>query len=105
MSVSYNYHILYKGHQYCKPKLKELCRYSEDVSKCWIDLALWLDLPSKTIDTLDIDCTRIKDKCRYMFDKWLERSPDPCWCEIVEALKMIEMSHLATNIEAKHLGM
>ena len=82
-----------------------MCRYSEDVLKCWTDLALELDLPSKTIDTLDIDCPRTKDKCRRMFDKWLERSLDPCWCELIEALKMIEMSHLATDIEAKHLGM
>ena len=92
------------GHQYYKPRLKELCRYSEDVSKCWTDLALELDLPSKTIDTLDIDYTRIKDKCRHMFNRWLERSPDPCWCDIIEALKMIKMSHLATDIEADYLG-
>ena len=93
------------GHQYCKPRLKELCRYSEDISKCWTDLALELDLPSKTIDTLDIDYTRTKDKCRHMFDTWLERSPDACWCDIVEALKIIKVSHLATDIEAKYLGM
>ena len=40
-----------------------------------------------------------------MFDMWLERSPDPCWHEIVEALRMIKMSHLANSIEAEHLGM
>ena len=98
-------YFIITGHQYCKPRLKELCRYSEDVAKCWTDLALELDLPSKTVDTLDIDCTRTKDKCRCMFDIWLERSPDACWCEIIEALKMIKMSRLATDIEAKYLGM
>ena len=82
-----------------------MCRYSEDVAKCWTDLALELDLPSKTVDTLDIDYTRTKDKCRRMFDVWLERTPDACWCEIIEALKMIKLSRLATDIEAKYLGM
>ena len=96
--------VIVVGHQYCKPRLKELCRYSEDISKCWTDLALELDLSSKTINTLDIDYSRTKDKCRNMFDTWLERSPDPCWCEIVGALKMIKMSHLATDIEAEYLG-
>ena len=97
--------IIYIGHHYCKPRLKELRRYSEDVSKCWKDLALELDLPLKTADTIDIDYTPTKDKCCHMFDTWLQRSPDPCWCEIVEALKMMNMSRLATDIEAKHLGM
>ena len=97
--------LSYIGHQYCKPRLKELCQYSEDVSECWTYLALQLDLSSEIIKTLDIDYTRTKDKCFHMFDKWLERYPDPCWCEIVEALRMVKMSHLATDIEAKHLGM
>ena len=97
--------ILIIGHQYCKPRLKELCRYSEHISTCWTDLALELDLPSETIDTLDVNNSHTKDKCRRMFNTWLERSPDPCWCEIVEALKMIKMSHLATEIEGEHLGM
>ena len=92
------------GHQYHKPRLKELCRYSEDISNCWTDLALELDLPSKTIDTLDIDYARARDKCRHMFSTWLERSIDPCWCEVIEALKMIKLSHLATDIEAIYLG-
>ena len=72
---------------------------------CWTDLALELDLPSKIIDKLDIDYILIRNKCRQMFDMWLERSPDPCWHEIVEALRMIKMSRLANSIEAEHLGM
>ena len=68
-------------------------------------MALELGLPFETIKTLDIDCTRIQDKCRQMFDMWLERSPDPCWHKIVEALRMIKMSRLANSIEAEHLGM
>ena len=101
--ITVNFNIV--GHQYCKPRLKELCRYSEDVTNCWAELALELDLPSQTVETLDIECTRTKDKCRRIFVTWLERSPDPCWCEVVKALQMIKMSRLATDIEAKYLGM
>ena len=68
-------------------------------------MALELDLPSETINTLDNDYTRTKDKCRRMFDTWLQGSTDCCWCEIVGALKMMKMSCLATDIEAEHLGM
>ena len=100
----YKYYIII-GHQCSKPELKELCRYSERLLDCWRELALELGLPFETIKTLDIDCTRIQDKCRQMFDMWLERSSDPCWHEIVEALRMIRMSRLANSIEAEHLGM
>ena len=93
------------GHQYCEPRLKELCRYSEDISTCWTYLALELNLRSETIDAVNVDHTCIRDKCRHMFNRWLERSLDPCWCEIIEALKMIKMSHLAADIEAQHIGM
>ena len=101
--ITVNFNIV--GHQYCKPRLKELCRYSEDVTNCWAELGLELDLPLQTVETLDIDYTRTKEKCRRMFVTWLERSPDPCWCEVVKALEMIKMLHLATEIEAKYLGM
>ena len=81
-----------------------MCQHSEDVSECWKELALQLDLPSETINTLDIDYGRTKDKCYHMFDTWLKISPDPCWCGIVGALKVIKMSSLATDIDAEYLG-
>ena len=96
--------MLLIGHRYSKPKLKELYRYSEHISTCWTGVALELDLSSETIDTLDINSVHTNDKCRHMFNKWLQRSLDPCWCEIVEALQMVKLSHLATDVEAKHLG-
>ena len=93
-----------QGHQHFKPKLKELCRYSEAISSCWKDLALELDLPQETINTIDNDHSRSKDKCYHMFNAWLERSPDPCWFEIVEAFKMIKLLQVAKEIEQAYLG-
>ena len=93
------------GHRYCKPELKELCRYSEKLSTSWARVALELNLSSETIDALEVNSVHTDDRCRRMFNTWLHRSLDPCWCEIVEALKMAKLSHLATEVEAKHLGM
>ena len=92
------------GHQYHKPKLKELCRYSEAISSCWMDLALELDLQFETINTINKDHDNIKDKCRNMFNTWLERSPDACWCHIVNALKVHNMLQLANDIEQSFLS-
>ena len=92
-------------HQHHRPKLKELCRYSEAISLCWVDLALELDLPYETINTIDNDHNHIKEKCRSMFNTWLERSPNACWCHIVNALKMHAMLQLAKDIEQSFLSM
>ena len=97
--------MLLIGHQYCKPELKELCRYSEQLSTSWAGIALELNLSSETIDTLEVNSVHTDDKCRRMFNTWLRRSLHPCWCEIVEALKMVKLLHLAIDVEAKHLGM
>ena len=97
--------VLQLGHQHHKPKLKELCRYSETVSSCWKQLGLELDLPLETVSTIDHNHHYVEDKCYYMFNTWLQRSPDASWCHIVDALKMIKMLQLAKNIEESFLSM
>ena len=92
------------GHKHHRPKLKELCRHYEAVSYCWKELALELDLPLETINRIDNDHDRIKDKCYDMFNTWLQRSPDACWCHIVNALKMCKMLQLAKDIEESFLS-
>ena len=69
-----------------------------------MDLALELDLPFETINTINKDHDNIKDKSRKMFNTWLERSPDACWCHIVNALKMYNMLQLAKDIEQSFLS-
>ena len=92
------------GHQHHKPKLKELCCYFEAVSSCWKQLALQLDLPLETITTIDRNYPYVEDKCCYMFNTWLQRSLDACWCHIVKALKMCNMLQLANDIEKSFLS-
>lgn len=95
-------HLL--GHQSKKPALKELCRHSDAVSSFWWQLALELDFQQQTITRIDAEKHSIKEKCYDMFSTWLERSPDACWCHIVNALKMCEKLQLAEDIEKSFLG-
>lgn len=39
-----------------------------------------------------------------MFNTWLQRSPDACWCHIVKALKICNMLQLANDIEKSFLS-
>ena len=93
------------GHQYCKPELKELCRHSDAVSLFWKQLALELDFPSETIDRIDKDRDSLTDKCYDLFKTWLQRSPNACWCHIIDALKTRDMLQMARNVEETYLSM
>ena len=64
-----------------------------------------MDLPYKTVKTIDKDNDNTKDKCFDMFNTWLERSPNACWCHIVNALKKHNKSKLAKDIEESYLSM
>ena len=66
-------------------------------------MALELDLPLETVDTIDKDHSQTKDKCYHMFNTWLQRMPDASWCSFTEALKMVKMLSVANDIET-YLG-
>jgi len=90
-------------YQHCRPKLKELCHYSDTISSCWKDLALELNLPQETVNTIDNDHSRIKDKCYHMFSKWLQRTPNSCWSHIVQAMKNVDLLQAAKEVEDAYL--
>ena len=81
-----------------------MCRHYEAVSSCWKELALEVDFPYETINRINKDHDNIKDKCYDMFNTWLQRSPNACWCHIVNALKQCKMLQLAKDIEKSFLG-
>ena len=103
MFIVCDYH--YVGHQRRTPELRELNHYSVSVSPYWKDLALELKLPYATIEMIDGNCSHITDKCREMFNTWLQRSPNACWCYIVNALKVCSKVKLAEDIEESFLSM
>jgi len=89
--------------QHYRPKLKELCHYSDTISLCWKDLALELNLPQETINAIDNDHSRSKDKCYHMFNKWLQRTPNSCWSHIVQAMKNVDLLQAAKEVEDAYL--
>ena len=95
--VSYVY---YSGtHQHSKLKLKELVLYSSKISSYWKEIALQLDIPQEVVNIVNISNTEVKEKCYRMFQIWLERTVNPCWCHFVSALKKVELLETAREVE------
>ena len=76
-------------------------RYSDNIVKCWKQLSLELSLPPEVVDKIDVDHIHITDKCYDMFNTWLERTCDPCWCLVASAFKMVKLNEAAGKIENK----
>ena len=104
MPISYASSI---GSQCChteKPPLKDLVLYSNKITSQWKELALQLDIPQEVVNTIDINNNEIKDKCYHMFNAWLQRTVDSCWCQFVLALRKVDLLDLANVIELKFIG-
>ena len=89
------------GHQQSKPKLKELVRYSDKIVTCWEKVALELSLSAQEVDRINVDHSFVDKKCYDMFNTWLRQTCDPCWCQVVNAFKMVKLNEAAQEIETK----
>ena len=94
------YHLCGKDNN--KPTLKELMEYSDDISEHWKQIALNLYIPDRKVDTINVDNACVRDKCFNMFDIWLKRTTDPCWCHFIWALNNVELYKVAQKAN-KHL--
>ena len=81
-----------------------MCRYNEAVSQDWKQVALELNLQGETVNRINKDYNCLKDKCYEMFNTWLQRTPEACWCHMVNALKMCKMLKLAKDIEESFMS-
>ena len=88
-------------HQQVKPELWELVHYSDKFVKCWKQLALNLSLSSHVVDAIDVNHVDVKDKCYDIFNTWLKQTCDPCWCQVANAFKKVELNEIAGKIEKK----
>ena len=88
-------------HQQSKPELKELVRYSNKIARCWKQLALELSLSVEDVDVIDVNCVDVNDKCYEMFNTWLRRTCDSCWCQVANALKIVKLNEVAIEAENK----
>ena len=88
-------------HQRSKPELRELVLYSDKIAKYWNEFALQLSLSSEAVNRIDVNHSDVRNKCFDMFKIWLERTPNPCWCQVVDAFKMVKLNEAAREIEKK----
>ena len=94
-----------------RPQKKYLSRHvrGQLVAACEINLQAWKDLGIELIPDGEVvvstiaasnkgDVTRC---CALMFDKWLERDPKASWRQLIEALDIIGLDTLATQIKGR----
>ena len=65
----------------------------------WYELGLELDISSDDLDIIQHDSSEIKEKLRWMFQKWLNVCVSPSWSDIINALKNIGEGALANRLE------
>ena len=85
-----------------RPALKYLNKYvKEEASVKWHDLGLELLDPKDEGKLNEIQYSGHRDvsaRCKQMFQLWLERCPDATWEHLIQALKEVELNHLAAKI-------
>ena len=77
-----------------KPNMKDLIEYIDDISDSWEKIAIHLELGNK-ISTINRDHQSTSNKCIYMFITWLERTTEPCWCNIIQSLHKVGLFSVA----------
>ena len=92
--------ILYIAHD--RPALKYLNKYvKEEASIKWHDLGLELLEPEdeRKLNEIQYSSHRdVSERCKQMFQLWLERCPDATWEHLIQALREVGLNHLATTI-------
>ena len=76
---------------------------------CETNSQAWKDLGNELIPDDDVAVRTIAVKhqhnvtacCALMFDTWLERDPKASWRQLIEALNIIGLDTLATQIKEK----
>ena len=74
----------------------------------WRDLGVQLLDPTSG-DMLDIiekdNQNDVKECCKRMLQKWLKKTPDASWNQLLEALRSpdVELNHLANQIEQEFM--
>ena len=85
-----------------RPALKYLNKYvRNEASTKWHDLGLELMEPEDEGSLNETQRNSEKDVgecCKKMFQLWLERYPSATWNQLIQALRDVGLSHLATKI-------
>lgn len=72
-----------------------------EIATKWFDLGLELVVSHKVLKVIQADHRNdVETCCRLMFEKWLERTPDASWEQLVTALNNIGMK-IAADVVSK----
>ena len=79
--------------------LNEVIRHEAGVATKWYDLGVeLLDSNTAVLDVIQSDHQSSHDRCRQMFQKWLEMKLDASWSQLVTALNKIGLKTAADNV-------
>ena len=86
-----------------RPALKHLNKYvREGASAKWHDLGLELLEPADEGKLNEIKSNHPQDNgecCKQMFQLWLEKSQDPTWSQLIQALREVGLNQLASKVD------
>ena len=81
--------------------LKHIIRNEQGVTAKWYDIGLeLLDNDTVALDNIKMNYqSDVDERCTEMFKKWLEKTPDAKWNQLVRALKKVGLIAAAYNIK------
>ena len=85
-----------------RPALKLLNKHVvKDASSKWHDLGLELleQEDEEILHQIKINNNDVNECCKEMFQYWLQRCTNTTWNQLIRALRVIGLNHLATTIE------
>ena len=76
-----------------------------EIATEWFKLGLELVDSHKVLKVIEADNrSDVETCCRIMFEKWLERTPDASWKQLVTALNNIGMKTAADVVSKLYIG-
>jgi len=85
-----------------RPALRDVRNYViPSVANHWYDLGLQLLDPKyeNELNIIEADKDDTKTCCRKMFNKWLNTDKLACWDKVIEALTVIGLDKVASDIQ------
>ena len=86
------------------PDPKELTKYFSNISSCWKEIALHLNISEDKISEIERSSpSNVRNQCYEMLKTWRQQSKiSPCWCHFAKALYNVEQHRVEEEV-IKHL--
>ena len=83
--------------------LQHILTVVRDVATEWHDLGIYLGLPESMLKLIG-SSPDIEGRLRMMVSKWLDYDPEASWDKLANALNIMGMNTIASNIRSKYVG-